>query len=314
MAYKGENVAAQNNSTSTPSLETSPRTILIGAALTLAGGSLWGINATISKMLMADYGVTPLWLSCVRELGACVLFFACAAATSPKQLAGAFTDARSWPKYIGCALICVLMVQIAYLCSINVTNSGTATVLQSLNLLFVLLFTCIMARRLPSKREAIGVILAFAGTVLIATGGDLTSLALPAEGLLWGLLNAASTSALPILPVMLMRRWGSFAINGIMFLVSGLVLLPVVKPWSNPPALDARGWAMMAFTVVLGTFGAYWLFLMGSRMAGAMRATMLGTAEPVMATISAVLLTGVLFTPTDLVGFALIVAMVFLVR
>ena len=307
-------MVSQSSSASTPSFEKTTRTILIGAALTLVGGSLWGINATVSKILMANYGVTPLWLSCVRELGACVLFFACAAAASPKQLIGAITDGRSWPKYIGCALICVLMVQIAYLCSIDVTNSGTATVLQSLNLLFVLLFTCMMAKRLPSKRESFGVLLAFAGTLLIATGGDLTSLKLPAMGLVWGLLNAISTAALPILPVMLMQRWGSFTINGIMFLISGLVLLPVAKPWANPPALDATGWALMAFTVVLGTFGAYWLFLMGSKMAGAMRATMLGTAEPVMATISAVLLTGVLFTPTDLIGFALILLMVFLVR
>ena len=47
---------------------------------------------------------------------------------------------------------------------------------------------------------------------------------------------------------------------------------------------------------------------------GAMRATMLGTSEPVLATISAVALTGAVFTPVDLVGFAMILAMVFLVR
>jgi hypothetical protein len=45
-----------------------------------------------------------------------------------------------------------------------------------------------------------------------------------------------------------------------------------------------------------------------------MRATMLGTSEPVMATISAVAWTDAVFEPTDLVGFVMILIMVFLVR
>ena len=47
---------------------------------------------------------------------------------------------------------------------------------------------------------------------------------------------------------------------------------------------------------------------------GSIRATMLGTIEPVMATLTAVLFTGVVFGPADLVGFILIIVMVFLVR
>jgi drug/metabolite transporter (DMT)-like permease len=47
---------------------------------------------------------------------------------------------------------------------------------------------------------------------------------------------------------------------------------------------------------------------------GSMRATMLGTSEPVMATISAVAWTDAVFEPTDLVGFVMILIMVFLVR
>ena len=85
-------------------------------------------------------------------------------------------------------------------------------------------------------------------------------------------------------------------------------------PWATAPALDWFGIGLMAFTVVFGTFGAYWLFLGGTQRCGAMRATMLGTSEPVTATITGVLFAGAVFTPTDLVGFAMIIIMVFLVR
>jgi len=43
-------------------------------------------------------------------------------------------------------------------------------------------------------------------------------------------------------------------------------------------------------------------------------ATMFGTIEPVAATVTAVMWTGAIFTPIDLIGFALILIMAFLVH
>ena len=88
----------------------------------------------------------------------------------------------------------------------------------------------------------------------------------------------------------------------------------VGRRWPPAPQLDALGVGLMVFTVIGGTFGAYWLYMSGVMRIGAMRATMLGTSEPVLAPISAVALTGAVFTPVDRVGFAMSLAMVFLVR
>lgn len=294
--------------------ERTPKDLIIGIAMTLCGGVLWGINATVSKILMDTYHASPLWLACVRELLGGTLFLICSAALTPKLFTGIWKDRKSYPQLLITAIVCVLMVQIAYLESIDWTNSGTATVLQSLNLLFVLAYVCIRGRRLPGKREAIGVALAFIGTALIATGGDLTTLKLPLMGLVWGLVNSLSTAAMSILPVKLMAKWGNFTVNGITFVLSGIMLLPIVRPWSTEPHLDVMGVGLMVFTVVCGTFGAFWLFMAGVLRVGSMRATMLGTSEPVMATVSAVAWTGAVFEPTDLVGFVMIFVMVFLVR
>jgi len=295
-------------------LEHTPRDLIIGIVMTLLGGVLWGMNATVSKLLMANYHASPLWIACVRELCAGIIFIVCAAIMTPKQLTGIVRDRKSYPRLLAVALICVLLVQVSYLSAIDWTNSGTATVLQSLNLLFVLGFVCIRGRRLPGRREAVGVALAFVGTVLIATGGNLSTLKLPLIGLIWGLVDAASTAAMSIIPTKLIAKWGNFTVNGIAFLISGIVLLPVVRPWTTAPQLDWAGIGLMAFTVVGGTFGAFWLFMAGVMRVGSMRATMLGTSEPVMATVSAVAWTGEVFTSTDLAGFAMILIMVFLVR
>ena len=137
--------------------ERTPKSLLIGIGVTLLGGALWGVNATVSKILMSDYGADPLWIASIRQLCAGVLFLAAAGATKPKLLTGAVRDVRSYPVYLLGALICVMATQVAYLNAIKWTNSGTATVLQTLNLLFVLAWVCLRGRRLPGKRETLGV-------------------------------------------------------------------------------------------------------------------------------------------------------------
>ena len=93
-------------------------------------------------------------------------------------------------------------------------------------------------------------------------------------------------------------------------LISGVILLPFAHPWSGSPSFDAFGLLLMAYTVVIGTFGSFSLYLAGVMRIGAMRATMLGTSEPVAATVSSVVFLGAVFTPTDLVGFVMILVMV----
>lgn len=127
--------------------------------MTLLGGAMWGMNSTVAKLLMRDYQLDPIWLSCVRALSASLIFLVGSAITTPQKLTGAVKDVKSYPKYLVTTLICALLVQVSYLITIDWTNSGTATVLQTLNLVFVLAWVCLRVKRLPLKRELVGVLL-----------------------------------------------------------------------------------------------------------------------------------------------------------
>ena len=282
-----------------------------GTLLTLAGGALWGLSGTASKYLMATYGMDPLWLSCVRQLGACALFLLASAATAREQLAGVLRSPRDLLAVVGVALTAVLLMQVSYLEAIAWTNSATATVLQSLGTIVVLGYSCVRARRRPRMRERVGVVLALAGTFVLATGGDVRQLAMPPEGLAWGLACAVCNALLSIVPTRLMARWGNFVVNGLTMGVAGACLSAWVRPWACAPALDGAGVALLVAVVVLGTFGAYALYLQGVRDVGSMKAILLGTSEPLVATIASIAWLGTAFAPTDLLGFALVIAMVY---
>ncbi|RSX55222.1 EamA-like transporter family [Bifidobacterium dolichotidis] len=284
--------------------------VLVGCLLLLAGGFFWGVNGTTSKFLLEDYGVTPIWLACIRELLAGVMFLVVAAISEPKRLLGALKTPRDWPRFVFASLTCVMLAQVAYLFSLDYTNPGTATVMQQLNLIMVLFYVCLVGKRWPSMKEVAAIVLAFAGVFLLVTGGNPTTLYMPLPGLCWGLLDALSGACLAIVPISLINRWGNFTFNGITFTLSGLLLIPFAHPIADAPHLDLRGWGLLGFTVIGGTFLAFWLFLGGVVRAGSLRTSLLSTFEPVVATVTAVVWMGTVFLPTDFIGFALILAMV----
>ena len=283
-----------------------------GIAMAIVGAMLWGINGTVAGFLMDAYAIDPLWLACVRELLGCWFFLIPAFVLNRDALRDAVSSPRNLLWIYGVGLAAILFSQISYLQAIFWTNPATATVIQSLGILLVLVYTCVSKRRLPLKREAVGIACALVGTYLIATGGRPGQLALPISGAVWGVLLAASSACLAILPRKAMERFGNFAVNGLAFLTSGITLALFVRPWESMPALDLRGILLLAFVIVPGTFGAYGLFLQGAKDAGAMRAALLNTAEPVTATIATVLWLKTSFSVAELVGFALVLAMVFL--
>jgi drug/metabolite transporter (DMT)-like permease len=288
------------------------RKAILGVACTLAGGACWGFSGTCAKFLMTSYGVDPLWLVCVREMGSFWMFLLVAWFTNRESLLAVPRSPRAAGEVVVVAILAILMSQVGYIESIAWTNSATATVLQSLNLLLIMGYVCVRNHRGPRGREVVGMLFALVGTYLIATGGNPGQLQLPVGGLGWVAMMILAAALLAIVPRRALARWGSFVVNGYSMLVSGVVLSLVVRPWEHMPVLDAAGWAWIVVIVVVGTFGAYALFLQGVKEIGSLKAGLLGTIEPVTATVLSVVWMGTVFTPVDLVGFALIIAMVYL--
>ena len=78
------------------------------------------------------------------------------------------------------------------------------------------------------------------------------------------------------------------------------------------PALDATGIEALAVFVFVGSFLAYMLYMQGVKEIGSVKASLIGTVEPVSATITSAIMLGTVFLPTDIIGFAMIIVMVFL--
>lgn len=290
-----------------------------GVIAALVGGAMWGFSGTCAQYLYQHYEIDPLFITWVRMLGSGILFLILLASTQRGKLRAIAGDRRELGRLALFGIAGLFLCQFTYTTSVNATNAGTATVLQSLNTVFILAATCLMMRRAPRAMELGGLALALVATWLIATKGNLTALMIPPAGLAWGLINAASCTFYIMYPKHLFARWGSLPVTGIGMLIGGIAAVAIWGLgglWGAPPVvpqLGLDGVLVLAAIVVVGTLAAFGLYLHGVSIVGSVKGGLLGTTEPASAMVFAALWLGTMFTWADWIGLVLMMAMIFLV-
>ena len=290
-----------------------------GVVAALIGGAMWGFSGTCAQYLYQHYEIDPLFITWVRMLGSGILFLILLAFTQRGKLRAIAGDRWELGRLALFGIAGLFLCQFTYTTSVNATNAGTATVLQSLNTVFILAATCLMMRRAPRAMELGGLALALVATWLIATKGNLTALMIPPAGLAWGLINAASCTFYIMYPKHLFARWGSLPVTGIGMLIGGIAAVAIWGLgglWGAPPVvpqLGLDGVLVLAAIVVVGTLAAFGLYLHGVSIVGSVKGGLLGTTEPASAMVFAALWLGTMFTWADWIGLVLMMAMIFLV-
>ena len=286
--------------------------ILKGTLLTVVAGIAWGLSGTSGQYLMV-HGISALVLTNLRLLIAGGILMLLAYVTAKDKMLAFLKDRKSLLSLLIFALIGLFLNQFAYLTAIQETNAGTATVLQYVCPVGILIYSCIKDKVAPTLGEIVSIILAIGGTFLIATHGQLDQLSMTPAGLFWGLFSALTYALYIILPIALIKKWGSSLVIGVGMVIAGLVALPFtgVLQANIPTSLDF----LLAFAgiILIGTVFAYTAFLKGASLIGPVKSSLLASIEPISAVFFAFLIMNEQFYPIDFLGMAMILIAVTLI-
>ena len=282
-----------------------------GIVCTLAGGIGWGFSGACGQYLFSYQDVRPDWLTVVRMLIAgfllCLFFFP----AHKKTMLPIFKSGLHWLWILIYALGGLMISQFGYLTAVDYTDSGTATMLVYFNPVFILAAVCLMQKRLPSTRELLAIGCAFAGTFLVATHGGVTHLAISAQGLFWGLASALGIAVYTILPARFLSKYPTQPLMGVGMLVGGLITAAAIGFPSIEYHLDIYGVLALILIILLGTIAAFMLYMQGVADLGSVKASMIACVEPISAAIFSVVFFGTHFVLMDYLGFAFIIATIF---
>ena len=276
--------------------------------LTIVAAIGWGFSGTCSEHLFKTYGTNGEWLTSIRLLTAGLLLILISLASGQgRALLGILRDKRDRWTLLFFAVIGMMAVQYTYLTAIAHTNSGTATVLQYSGPAFVLFYICLTTRRLPTWRESASLV-----GILVATHGDITTLAISRAGLAWGMASAVFLAAHDIIPVGIIQRWGSLPVTGLSMFIGGIVLTLLTRPLDYEPTICLDSVLTFGGLVIVGTVFAFTAFLAGVAQIGPVKASIVASIEPIAASIFSFVWVGTHFTLYDIIGMAIILIAVYI--
>lgn len=183
-----------------------------GVLMVIIGGVMWGCSGTSGQYLFSHSDLTTLDFTCYRELLAGVLLLAWCLLRKDPGIRGIWKDRKDVLQLVCYSFFGLIMVQFAYMNAISYSNAGTATVLQNLGAVLIMLLTCLKEKRYPGRKELLSLFLAVLGTWLIATGGNPAQMLISPQGLLWGLLTACGVVAYTLIPMRIISKWGAKAV------------------------------------------------------------------------------------------------------
>ncbi|KHD46349.1 DMT family transporter [Streptococcus hongkongensis] len=283
-----------------------------GSLMVLMAGLAWGLSGVSGQYLMS-HGVEVNLLTSLRLMISGMVLCGMAFMTQREKLLHVLSHKQILINILMFSIIGLLMNQYSYMNAIKHTNAGTATVLQYLSPVLVMTVVALNEKRKPSVAEGLSIFFAIFGTAIIATHGQLGSLAITPKGLIWGLISAVTATLYVMMPARLIETWGSLVVIGLAMIFSGSIFTVIVRPWRYHLELTVGNSIALFGLIIVGTIFAYTFFLKGASLVGPVKGSLLAAVEPIASVLFAVLLLSEIFYPIDLLGMLFIMMAVLLI-
>lgn len=288
----------------------------LGYAMAASAALLWGVNGTVSKVILSS-DISSDRLAEVRSAGAALGLGVVVLAISPGRFR---LRRRELLPLAAFGVTGLAFVQWLYFLAIHRLAIGVALLLEYLAPLLVALWARFAYGEHVRRRVWAALALALAGVLLIVNvhGG----VAISAAGVAFGLAAAVAYAVYVLLAE---RVIGDRDAVSLLFFGFGIATIfwSAIVPWWTFPGRQVGAdvsllghlasrhlpvWALMAWMIVLGTIAPFFLIVSALRHLSATRVAIVAMLEPVTAAIVARLWLGETFGALQLVGAAVVLA------
>lgn len=278
-------------SSDSPLLRDSASDALRGNLLILIATIFFGVNIPVVKYL------NPQWLTSdditvFRLGGGCLLFWL----TSLIMKGNDRIARNDFPRILiggGLGLFAFIFL---FNLSLRYANPIDVSIIMTLPPVFVILINVLFRRARPSWLELAGVVLAFAGAVIVIMSKHTDTKA--SDALLGNLLALASALCYAIYLVVLegpVHRYRPVSLLRWVFLAAFVPALLLLGDFPGAPLFHSDAsrlapWLMIAFVVICPTFLAYLMVNPAIRLIGSVLVSIYQYLVPVIATIASVIM------------------------
>lgn len=272
---------------------------------------IWGVNFPIVKIAFRE--MTPMVFNALRFGGATLLLLAVlwrAGEPMPPR--------ATWLSLVGLGLVGHTIYQVSFVTGLARTTAGNSSLILSMVPLFVAMLTAALRIDRVAPRTWTGVVLAFAGLLLLITGSSglrLSAATLTGDALTllcslcWAVYTVFSRSLLQTMSPLQLTTV-TMAAGAPALLVASVPQL-LRQPWA---AVSWQAWAALAYSTVLSIAVGYVVWYASVQAVGGPRTAVYSNLIPIITLASSWLLLGESLGPVQAAGAAVVLAGVSLAR
>jgi drug/metabolite transporter, DME family len=286
---------------------------LRGYIIVLTGTVIWALTGIVIKILLTTYGMDTLTIAFWRVFLVTAFMFLALLVMDAKSLRIARHDIFAFFVY---GLIGIGIHQIVWISSVQYNGAAVATVIIYTSPAIVGILATRFLNEKFSRTKLIALMMTILGCVLVARAYDLRQIQLNAIGIAAGIGSACTFATYSLMGRFVARRYSPWTSLFYAFFFGLVFLSPVVFLANKvmPASLPLDGWSWLAFLALVPTLGGFGAYTVGLSHLPASIASILAAAEPVTTTIIAYFLFGEVLDPPQLVGAALILGGVLMLR
>lgn len=281
-----------------------------GISLAIIGPLLWGISGSCAQYLFTHYAVNFYWLISMRMFISGSLLVIYGFVLDRHAVMTPIRNPRALARLLLFSIVGMFGSQFTYFMAIKAGSAATATILQFLSPVFIIIYLTVATTTLPRRIDVITILIAIFGTVLLVTHGHFISLAIPASGVFWGICAGVAATIYTLMPGKLLNEYGSIPIVGWAMLFGGVLSIIGFQTWDDFPRFDLQLYLMVGFVVIFGTMCAYLFYLQSLKYIEPTVTSIFSSFEPLSAAIIAVLFLHAIFGAPEIIGTLLILSTV----
>jgi len=278
------------------------------------GGLLWAVSGTFGQFLFTQRGFDAYWLVSTRMLfGGAIMMVMCLIKYG-KGMFDIWKDVQTRYEIVLYAIFCMAGVQLTYFLSIQFSNAATGTIIQYTGSAMVVVWITFRSKRMPHTYEALAVVCALIGIMMISTHGKPGTLMFSKWALIVGLMSAAMMAAYSIQPKRMLRKHGTLKVNAWGVFLGAIIMMFIRRPWDlGGGTLDKYAILATLGVIILGTVLSFFCYMEGVRIIGSTHSVLYATIEPLSSAIITIVWFKIPFGIIDWIGALLIISTVFLI-
>lgn len=281
-----------------------------GIYLVATSSMLWGISGPTAQYLFQNQMINTEWLTDTRLLMSGIIFLIILYIKKGPDIFNIWKSKLGRRDLVLFSALGLIGTQYGYFATVKYGNAATATILQYLNPVIILIYFSIHSKKFPTLKECISIGLALIGTFFIISNGNLHSLAISKYALFWGILSAFSAAFYIVQPEHIIKEWGCDIVLGWGMFLGGLFFSFVHPVWKIEGNYNLASITAISFVIIFGTLLSFYWYLSSTKYIAAYETGILSCIEPLSATIISIVCLNIPFGTFDIMGGICIISTV----